>query len=289
MQLWEVSADGEPQFLSTLNDAFLVQQLVSNWYYMPTGLTADGRTVVTGGSDKVIIWDIADRIRPRRATTLHGSFAALSPDGTLVGITATSGDDHDTTLWDIADRDAPRRLGTIPVDPRGWASDMSISPDNHVLVDPGTYESQLWDIRDPRHPSRLGTVPGTEVAFSHDSRLLMASARQLGSPATVWDVHDPGNPVRLHQLDGHVGAFSPDGHMAVTAGARNSSVWDVTYPAQPQRLVTVDGYIGVAFSDDGQILQAQDNDGRLVQLQIGSLAAIAADPLATAAPSSAAE
>jgi WD40 repeat protein len=94
----------------------------------------------------VLLWDTADRHRPRLVAQIVGEpgsteAVTLSPDGrTLVN----TGEDT-ILLWDLTDRSNPRRFGQL--DARvGSMSDMAFSADGNSLAAGSGRTAGVWDL-----------------------------------------------------------------------------------------------------------------------------------------------
>ncbi|MCM3884979.1 WD40 repeat domain-containing protein, partial [Frankia sp. R82] len=174
---------------------------------------ADGRTLVTGGTDNAgRLWDVTDPDRPRPLGALGSQAAtvrqlALSSTAHLL---ATAGGDSSVGLWDITDpsRPQPRFLLTG----RGPVTDVALRPDGAVLAVAGVGGSvQLWNVRDPADPSQLGSVAGhtgavNTIAFSPDGTQLATGGDD--QVVQLADVHDPAHPGVARRLTGHHNAVT---------------------------------------------------------------------------------
>ena len=201
-------------------------------------LSADGRTLASGGGDrKVRIWDLGGG-RPKERLTLDGDdrwppVVALSPNGVHL---AFSGPEHSVRLWVLAGLE-PRERARF--EGKGWRiSSLAISPDGKVLAAGSNAGTRLWDISGkPRelHPAiRLLGVStarpineclGFSMAFTPDGKRLIAAdeifdrdGRKPSQPAIC--VYDVPSGQRLHRWDISVPcwriALAPDGrHVAV--------------------------------------------------------------------------
>jgi WD40 repeat protein len=200
----------------------------------PGGVTggvfsADGRTVLTGGADKVArLWDAATgRVRAElKGHRAAVQTVALSPDGRLA---ATGGVDGLVRLWD-ADTGEPRGR---PMPHQGPVRAVAFSPDGQSLatgtmhVEPDYAAQQLhavggearvWDL-DGRMLGKPLPHPGPvrAVALTRGGRLLLTGCEDAharfflaGSGAQV------GQPLR-HEGTVNQVAFAPDGTAALTS------------------------------------------------------------------------
>jgi WD40 repeat protein len=274
-----------------------------------TGHTGSVRTVAFGPGDRmlatagddrtVILWDLAERTRPRRAAALTGlggvervDTVAFSPDGTTLAAVGQGPDAGGALfLWDVGDLAHPRRLAArTGVYDSGAAV---FSPDGRTLVTSTgriigeetptqlkiTHGSgaTVWDIADRTRPTASARIrPGSRTtAVSPDGRLLAVAH---GSTVALWDLADRARLRRVATLSGHTDAvsamaFSPDGHTLMTAGLDNAAIlWDVADPAHPRRSATLTGhptFIGaVAFDRAGTAVTTADDDGTIARWRV---------------------
>jgi WD40 repeat protein len=192
-------------------------------------LSADGRTVLTGGADRIgRLWD-ADTGTIRAELKGHAGpilAVALSPDGRLA---ATAGQDRLARLWD-ANSGQPSGL---PMPHQGPVRTIAFSPEGELLatgtmhlepsyeakaIVPVGGEARVWD-RDGKMVGKPMPHPGPvwSVALSRGGRLLLTGSEDgharfyvVGSAAVL------GRPLR-HEGTVRQVAFAPDGTAAVTA------------------------------------------------------------------------
>ncbi|GKQ38937.1 TIR domain-containing protein [Streptomyces sp. A012304] len=293
--LWDVGDVVRPRRLATLTGhAESVQSFA---------FRADGRLLVTIGNagrdqhnrSSLILWDLADRARPRKV--LHwenlrdAAGAAFSPDGRTMAL--VSGSANGTLqLWDVSKPSAPRRLtGPLPaVD----SDAVMFSPDGRTLVtgsgvitaSDGSLEPEslthttgwmTWDIRDPRKPRALSRQrPFGNAVFSPVAPVL---AVQRGRNVTLWDLRRPEAPRQLaafdHKEQVQAVAFSPDGrHLAVSLLDDTAFLRDVSDPSRPGKPVLLGGHDtwveAIGFSRDSRTVSLVDGDGALTRWLVGS-------------------
>jgi WD40 repeat protein len=163
----------------------------------------DARTLVAVTStDRLLVWDLADRARPVLVKTVSGAgglgrAVTFSPDGRTL---ATGGDERALTLWSMADRAAPLRLASL-TGHSGAVTAVTFSPDGHTLASGSSDKSaMLWDVTNPARPFRYATIVGpvgkvTELRFSPDGRTLAVG--EINNAAALWDIANLTGPVRL--------------------------------------------------------------------------------------------
>ncbi len=198
--------------------------------------SADGRTVATGGADKVVmLWD-ATTGEKRSALEGHTSWisaVAFAPEGDLL---ATASADQTVKLWDSKTGDL---LATLEGH-RQPLSCLAFSPDGQTLA------------------SGTGVL-GIEIGNPLSRFVRFAKSGEV----KLWDVakrkqriHFEAHPSDILSL-----AFSPDGQRLATASAdRTTKLWEIAR-IQERRPVVLkhDGpVISLAFSSDGQTLATGD-------------------------------
>jgi WD40 repeat protein len=278
----------------------------------------DGRLVVTASSDGTAgIWDSTTGARLR---TLHQaapvSVARFSPDGTIVltgdagggirlwrtgngkqlgsgqqqgkvtdaafardGRTVASAGLAGVSEWSVPSGKRIRLLGSP-----GGASRVAFSPDGSLVAGAGNDgAARIWETAggERRGLYRVSKMPLTDVVFSPDGRLLLAT----GLYVQTWDVR---TGTRRHELVGHSGpasrgAFSPDGKWIATTGPVTVGLWqrDAEQPFfYLRRAGTVPKgklLTNASFSPDGRLILASGKDGavRLYRCEVcGDLPAL---------------
>ncbi|WP_410646549.1 NACHT and WD repeat domain-containing protein [Amycolatopsis sp. cmx-4-54] len=249
----------------------------------------DSRLAATASHDgTAILWDIAERRRPRASAVLSGHKAnvngvAFSPDQRRL---ATAGWDHTALLWDITDPSAVITVATLGAH-HGDVNSVSFSPDNTLLITTSTdATAKLWSTgREPQELATLSAGHGGVVSgvISRDRRF--AATANWDGTAALWPIADPRNPGLPVILRGHTApvvsvAFSPHGRILATAAQdRTVRLWEVVDPSAPRELAVLAGHDGtvrsVEFSLDGGTIAtaSEDQTVRLWRLQPDGTAA----------------
>lgn len=189
---------------------------------------ADGKTVLTAGSDRTLrFWDLATgrqtRTLPLQGQTLLGHLLKLSPDGkTLVAKVA-----EQLMFWDV---ETGRQIKTLTVS-KDTFSYLSFSPDGKTLA-AGTdlFRMTLWDWRAgthreltlprvPRGAIGYGTDRTTHATFSPDGKWLLAQVNSE-EPLGVFDAASGREVYRL-PWDVHASTVSPDSKTLVACCGKN--------------------------------------------------------------------
>jgi WD40 repeat protein/serine/threonine protein kinase/tetratricopeptide (TPR) repeat protein len=221
----------------------------------------DGRTVLTGVSDKTVrVWDAGTR-KPVGEPMSHDDFitsAAFNPNGPTI-VTASA--DKTARLWDAAS-------GKPFAEPMRHADavlSVAFTPNGRTVAT-GCEDNtaRLWDaatakpIGPPlRHESRVWAV-----AFSPDGRTLATGSED--KTARLWDAGTGmpiGEPMRHDDFVGAV-VFSPDGRTILTRTRDVAArLWDATTGkpiGEPMR--HDDRVRTIAFSSDGRKILTGSDD-----------------------------
>jgi WD40 repeat protein/serine/threonine protein kinase len=211
-------------------------------------MSADGRTVVTGGGvgdQAVQVWHVGSGACLRTLSASSVSSVALSGDGRV----AVSAGGDTLQVWDVASGECLRRLSASSV------SSVAVSADGRIAISGGDDTLRIWDVA---AGACLHTLTGRaksvdSVALSADGRVAISG----GDAVRVWKV---SSGACLRTLAGHtriVGsvAVSADGRVAVS-GSYDKTVrmWDLTNgTCQHTMAGHSDGVFSVAVSADGRI------------------------------------
>jgi WD40 repeat protein len=152
---------------------------------------------------------------------------------------------------------------------------VAISRDGSLVAGAGRDgAAHLWEVRSWKRSGAFGVskLPLTDVAFSRDGRLLLAT----GQNVETWDVL---TRKLLNTLVGHTGgvsagAFSHDGRWIVTAGPTTVGLWqrgsDRPYFYLRSPVTKGKHLTAASFSPDGQLVLSSSEDGsvRLYRCQV---------------------
>jgi WD40 repeat protein/transcriptional regulator with XRE-family HTH domain len=248
-------------------------------------LTADGRTMATSGSDRVVrLWNLAgpDHAqplgRPLAGHTDTVYSVAFSPNGHLL---ATGSGDRTVRLWTVGN--PVGRL--VPREPTNTVYSVAFSPDGRTLA-AGSADNtvHLWDLTNPARPRALPPLIGPtnyvqSVAFSPDGDVLAAGSAD--GTVRLWALARSRRPVPLGRpLTGAANtvfsvAFSLDGRI-LAAGSRDKTVrlWDITNRRSPVPLAPLTGpqswVNSVAFNPDGRDIAVGGSDNTVRIYDLGS-------------------
>ncbi|MEV4218675.1 hypothetical protein [Nonomuraea sp. NPDC049725] len=235
----------------------------------------DGHVMATaGGDNRVLLWDLADRKRPKVSNTLFlsttVSAVAFSPDGRVLASGDNSGSIY---LWNTG---SPAHARTLGPPLRGHTSVVSSlafdATGSRLASASGDSTVRLW-----RLPPALAVTGGgltvNALATTGDGRLLAVAS---GFHVTLWDVSDPARltpvgalPQSLFVVEALAIRQGPgtSGKTILATGNRGGSVrlWDVSAPARPVDLGEAPGrqltmISALAFDATGHTLAAASMD-----------------------------
>jgi WD40 repeat protein/serine/threonine protein kinase len=229
---------------------------------LSAALSADGKTIVTGGwSDKSArLWDAATG-RPLAPPMPHPGIVpsvAFSPDGKTV---LTVSVDNMVRLW-RADTAAPR--GELPRHPSRIHA-ARFSPDGkYVATACRDKKARLWD----RTTKQLVGTPMTHdgevvaVSFSPDGKCLATASRD--KTARLWETATgkPLGPPLKHAHEVPAVAVAADGKTVLTGCLDTARLWEGT-TGQPvgEPLTGLGAIWAVAFSPDDRTFLTAGQDG----------------------------
>lgn len=221
--LWDRVADQEITTLTRSRAAY-----VSTIAFSPDGLwlAAEMKEDI---NDVLVLWDINGSPKPKIRVVNDLVTIAFSPDSRLL---ATESWGDGIALWDTATLKQLRSFGETVTDltPNG----LVFSRDGTLLASTG-YDDEgivhLWDVDTGQTVQTLAGPSDyvTDVAFSPDSRLLVASSRD--GTLRAWDVGH-GTQIGKSQASGeaHQVAFAPDGTKIAWIADGLLQIWGLSEP-----------------------------------------------------------
>lgn len=224
----------------------------------------DGKTIVSGGDDNlVIIWD-AETGKEKRSYKHDGAViqVAISPDAKRL---AVAGAFPAVIVYDLADDKQPKRL-LLRVNPRSRGSAVAFSANSRFLaaadVSGPTGAVQVWDLDGEMKPWSLPNAHSTgvnAVAFSPDGKWLATGSKDF--KVKLWNAQN-GKEVRVFDraTTGQVSsvAISPDNRWLAVGAGSNFRLFDLkdadkALPVHDIEAVKgVDRVSCVIFSPDGK-------------------------------------
>jgi WD40 repeat protein len=248
-----------------------------------SSVSADGRTVVSGGDDDiVIVWNWqGDKQAEWSSGQEKVSNLRLSPDGKQL---ATAGVDHTVRLWNLQ--------GQLLAEFRGHTDaikGLAFSPDGQFLATASSDQTvRLWSLKEySQYRSQVAQPQPLAVLRGHRGEVwsvtFSPNGQQLASGATdgvlrLWNLQGQilkqfqAQQGELHQVQ-----FSPDGRQMVSAGQDGRlRLWRLNGDAVAD-LVGHQGRVWDAkFSADGQQIASTSGDGtvRLWSAMTGAALAV---------------
>jgi RNA polymerase sigma factor (sigma-70 family) len=245
-------------------------------------LSADGKTLATGGMDKTIrLWDVSagTLLREIDGSPNVISKLALSRDGSLVASLGSTEIKHGAAssfpwenrirLWDVATGKELRQLKTDAKNGRDSEppafSMVAFTPDGKTLLTAGNDGvCRLWDAATGKEQRQvpLGNRGLVTLAFSADSK----SVAVAGSSIRLLDLAT-GKDKLLALGPAHAVAavpVTPDGHTAATINEGFIQLWDATTGRPKDRIgAAVHDIAALTASADGHTVFSLGGDRTL--------------------------
>jgi WD40 repeat protein len=237
--------------------------------YWSLALSADGKRVIAGGSDRVVrVFDVETGKPIQQFLGHQGEVwgAVLSPDGARA---VTGGWDRTLCVWDVR---TGKRLASFPHVPDSVRC-LALSPNGRWLAaghfaqanGPGTV--RLWDVATGKElrAFRGHTLEVTSVVFSQDGTRLLTSS--FDKTVRLWDV---ARGEECQRFVGHTGrvegaAFTSDERRIVSCGDQTDStlrVWEVVSGKLLLQSEPVgEGFLGLAPLPDAHQCVTASKDG----------------------------
>ncbi len=242
----------------------------------------DGKTLATGGADKIIrFWEVASgKLRRGIGTPNIVKKIALSGDGALAaslgmtkiesGAVSVFPPENQIRVWDVLTGKELRQLAMSaqkrPLrEPEGFCN-LSFAPDGKTLVTTGADGAvRFWDPakgKELRHYN-LGTKGELKMAFAADGKKLALA----GGTIQVIDVASGKETVQLpgHSLGISAAALTPDGRIAITASYEQPILlWDPATGREVGRIEAPQGAIeSFRILDSGRTLLTCSSDNMI--------------------------
>jgi WD40 repeat protein len=228
-------------------------------------LSADGRTIATGGTDgTVFLWDAqTGKVKHRFANLgMHVGSVAFAPDGgTLASCSYFS---TDAILWDVA---TGKELRRFPLGDNIYGARVAFSGSGKTLA-VATYSNltyHFFETATGKQQHRFSWYFGAGLSaghvpfrFSPDGKHFAGVYARQGTDFSValWDMRKK-EPQVVSLETNHITdiAFSPDGEYLAWGDLKDVHIWDVR---QNCKLLTLKGTVAacLAFTPDGHYLAA---------------------------------
>ncbi|CAK9019244.1 Uncharacterized WD repeat-containing protein alr3466 [Durusdinium trenchii] len=225
-------------------------------------ISADGKTLASGSSDKTVrVWDAVTGTE-RRVLRGHTNFVAcvaISSDGCTV---VSGSDDNTTRVWDAVSGSQIRVLEGHT----DWVRCVAITQDGKTAISGSQDQSiRLWDLTTGAEQRILqdGHHAVTCVAVSEDGQVLASGSSD--TTVRVWDV---AAGVVKHWLSGHTDwvrgvALSSDGKTVVSGSLDGKvRVWDAQAGGRARHVLSNHHgpVTSVALARDGETLASASYD-----------------------------
>ncbi|MCI0537815.1 MAG: protein kinase [Verrucomicrobiales bacterium] len=202
---------------------------------IPFALSPDGATLVTGGTNGIIIWDA---VNLKKLHTLGGPendqldlsyppgrTIAFSPDGANIAMAVRSGGQVEVKLWNASslradgDRDKPALLLQRGTNDLGRLNVLAFSRDGQILATGQNHGVQAWDAKTGLLLSKSElSVEVYGIVFPPDGKTMATHNAQ--QDFRVWDISDRTNIVSVDDLiPGHLNEVE-----ALTASANGQTL-----------------------------------------------------------------
>jgi len=240
------------------------------------GVTADGSTISSVGSDGTIAWDAATGrvVRRTEIPDFPAKAAAVAPDGRgwmAIGQSVTNQPSAALFVGDTGQAGPPRRIAAVPFATQG----LVLAPDGRSAA---VAEFRAVVVRRAAPGGEAVRIPNERGAsvrcmtFAPDGKTLVISG---GMGAGQWDTAN-GQQVRTFPapVATDAVAFTPDGKtLAVAALDGSVRLWDIASGGGEPRLLVRGprrSYESLLFLAQGRALAAGASDGEVRVWEVAS-------------------
>ena len=220
-------------------------------------VSPDGRTIVTGSSDKTAkLWNLEGKL----LQTLNGHTdkvwsVAFSPDGKMI---ATGSRDKTAKLWNLEGKELQTLKGH-----KNSVWSVAFSPAGETIATgSGDNTAKLWNLEGKLLRTITGHTDNVQsLAFSRDGKIMAT-----GSSDKTVKLWNPKNGNKLQTLQGHTNgvnsvAFSRDGKMIATGSSdKTVKLWDLRGKYLKEFKGHTGVIFGVSFSHDSKMLATASDD-----------------------------
>jgi WD40 repeat protein len=242
----------DPIFLiqSFPSSSFLERTLTAQDGIGGVAIAPDGKTLVSGGEEKIKLWNLVDGKLIRSFEGGINSDVTFSPDGNILATQNTAisrngkgiSDEYkiNIKLWDVV---TGKQIRTLQTEYDEYLSSFAFSPDGNTIASSGVNKVS------------------TEQRKANGSKLLQ---KEIFIPSNktikLWDVAT-GKEIRTinaHDKDVRQVVFSPDGTiLASTSWDNTIKLWNWK---TGQEIRSFKGSESIAISPDGKILVGNSDD-----------------------------
>ena len=219
----------------------------------------DGRTLATGDTTTVRIWNVSSGQEIRKFTVPRSVWSvAFSPDGR----TLATGGDTTVWIWDVSNGQKIMEL----TGHTNFVRSVAFSPDGRTLAT-SSYDNtaRIWNVSSGQEIMQFmgHTSSVNSVAFSPDGRTLATGSGD--NTARIWNVSSGQEIMKFmgHTRSVYSVTFSPDGRTLATGSDDNTArIWNISTGQEIMKLTGhTDRVDSVAFSPDGRTLATTSPDG----------------------------
>ena len=227
--LWDISAPEHPRRLDRAPAAHFDAAY-------GVAFTPDGRTLATGGSTTVALWDVSGGSLEPLGDPLQLDSVYDVAFGARDGSLLVAGSDEDVVLFDVSEPRNPTRRRVLQGH-HGSVYSVAASRDGSFVVSGGADSAVIvWDVATRREvgPPRTHFDDVIAVDVSPDGeRIASGSVGLIDSTVKVWPVESEGMlAAKLGRRTDETWqvAIGPDGRTAVARGTGGLEIWDVARP-----------------------------------------------------------